>query len=122
MSCCASGAQRTTDDRRRPRQEVDGPGKGIDMGSIFRPTYRAANGTRRAAAVWWLKYRAQGRVVRQASGTDNAQEARCILKIREGKATEGQPVMPRADKITVDALLDTLKADYQANGRRSLDR
>jgi integrase len=31
-------------------------------------------------------------------------------------------VIPRVDTVTVDHLLDTLRADYQANGRRSLDR
>jgi hypothetical protein len=64
----------------------------------------------------------QGRVIRQSSETDKAPEARRLLKIREGKATEGQPVMPRMDRVTVGDLLDTLVAEYTSNERRSLDR
>jgi integrase len=88
------------------------------MGSIFRPTYRAADGTRRAAAVWWLKYRAQGRIIRESSGTENRKAAERTLRIKEGAAEEGRPVIPRADKVTVGDLLDTLAAEYKSNGRR----
>jgi integrase len=35
---------------------------------------------------------------------------------------EGRVVVPRADRITVAALAEDLRADYQANGRRSADR
>jgi integrase len=59
---------------------------------------------------------------REASGTDKEQEARRLLKQREGAAVEGRVIDPRADKVTVRELADDLKAEYAANGRRSLDR
>jgi hypothetical protein len=62
-------------------------------------------------SVWWIKYRANDRPIRESSGST-----------KEGAAIESRPVVPRVDKITVDHLLDSLKADYEANGRRSLDR
>jgi len=92
------------------------------MGSIYRPKYRAADGSLREAAVWWLKYRVHGRVVRESSGTTSYEEAKRLLKLREGRAAEGRPVAPHADRVTVAELAEDLRNDYRANGRRSLER
>ena len=101
------------------------------MGSIYKPKYAPEGqtfseaktaGTLRESAVWWLKYRAGGRVVRQSSGSEHAQEARKLLRVREGAAAEGKVILPRADKVTIRELADDLKAEYAANGRRSADR
>jgi hypothetical protein len=40
----------------------------------------------------------------------------------KGRPRTAGPVIPRVEKITVGELLDGLKAEYEANGRRSLDR
>lgn len=53
------------------------------MGPLYRPRYKAADGSVREAAVWWLKYRVQGRVVRESSGTTSYEEAKRLLKLRE---------------------------------------
>ena len=93
------------------------------MGSLYRPTYRAADGTQRESAVIWLKYRdALGVLRRESSETTKEQEAKRILKQREGAAVEGRVIAPRVDKITVAQLAEDLKTEYRANGRRSLDR
>jgi integrase len=93
------------------------------MGSLYRPTYRAKDGTLKQSAVLWLKYRdALGVLRREASGTEKEQEARRLLKQREGAAVEGRVIMPRVEHVTVAQLAETLKADYTANGRRSADR
>ncbi len=93
------------------------------MGSLYRPKYRGADGVLKESAVIWLKYRdALGVLRREASGTEKEQEARRLLKQREGAAVEGRVVVPRADRVTVAELAENLKADYQANGRRSADR
>ena len=93
------------------------------MGSLYRPKYRGSDGTLKASAVIWLKYRdALGIVRRESSGTEKEQEARRLLKQREGAAVEGRVIAPRADRLTVAQLAENLKADYQANGRRSADR
>ena len=81
------------------------------MGSVFQ-----------RGSVWWIKYRANDRIVRESSGSTKEGVAKRLLKVREGAALEGRPMVPRVDKVTVDHLLDSLKADYEANGRRSLDR
>jgi integrase len=72
--------------------------------------------------VWWLKYRLHGRLVRESSGSPKEGEARTLLKQCEGAAVEGRPVIPRVEKVTVGELLDAVSAEYQANGRRSVDR
>jgi integrase len=101
------------------------------MGSIYKPKYAPdgqtfaqakAAGTLRESAVWWLKFRAGGRIVRQSSGTEKEKEAKRLLALREGAAAEGKVILPRGDKITVRELADDLKAEYAANGRRSADR
>lgn len=38
------------------------------------------------------------------------------------RAPEGRVVVPRADRVTIAELAENLKADYQANGRKSADR
>jgi hypothetical protein len=91
------------------------------MGSSYRPRYRGADGTLRESAVIWLKYRdALGILRRESSEAEKEQEARRLLKQREGAAVEGHVIIPRADRVTVAELADQLKADYQANKRRSL--
>jgi integrase len=80
------------------------------MGSVFQ-----------RGSVWWLKYRAHDRIICESSGSTKEGDAKTLLKMREGAATEGRPVIPRVEKVTVGELLDGLKAEYEANGRRSLD-
>jgi integrase len=81
------------------------------MGSVFQ-----------RGSVWWLKYRAHDRIIRESSGSPKESDAKTLLKLREGAATEGRPVIPRVEKVTVGQLPDGLKAEYEANGRRSLQR
>src|SRR2546427_8983463 len=93
------------------------------MGSLYRPKYRASDGTQKESAVIWLKYRdALGVLRRESSETEKEQEARRLLKQREGAAVEGRVIAPRADKVTVSELLDELKQEYTANQRRSSRR
>jgi hypothetical protein len=44
------------------------------MGSIYRPKYRNAAGELVQSNVWWLKYRANGRVVRESTEPKTAKE------------------------------------------------
>lgn len=84
------------------------------MGSLFRPKYppsgmtfkdAKAAGALRESDIWWLKYRASGRIIRESSGTANEKEAERLLKVKEGRAEEGKPILPRADKVTVRELI-----------------
>jgi len=80
-----------------------------------------AGGTRRrstATGCWptrrarLRKYRdALGVLRRESSETTKEQEARRLLKQREGAAVEGRVVIPRSDKITVAELAQALRDD-----------
>jgi len=93
------------------------------MGSLYRPKYRATDGTLKESAIIWLKYRdALGVLRRESSETTKEQEARRLLKQREGAAVEGRVIVPHVGRVTVAELAENLKADYKANGRKSADR
>src|SRR5882724_7423271 len=93
------------------------------MGSLFRPKYKSTDGSVKESAVWWLKYRdALGVLRRESSETEKEQEAKRLLKQREGAAVEGRVIVPRADRVTVAELLSELKQEYAANQRRSAER
>ncbi|MBI4587583.1 MAG: site-specific integrase [Candidatus Rokubacteria bacterium] len=92
------------------------------MGSLYRPKYKAADRTIRESRVWWLKYRADGKIIRESSETDERRMAEKLLKLREGAAEEGRPILPWANRITMRDLAEDLRNDYTANERRSADR
>jgi hypothetical protein len=50
----------------------------------------------------------------------NEDEAKRILRVREGQAAGGQPILPRADRIRYDEAATDLRAHYQATGSRDL--
>ena len=49
--------------------------------------------------IWWIKYYANGRPIRESTGTEKETEASRFLKAKEGRVATGQPVIPRADRI-----------------------
>ena len=100
------------------------------MGSLYRPKYPHPEGEvitktgkrYKISQVWWVKYRANGRVIRESSGTEKEGVAKKLLRLREGRAAEGRPVLAHADKVRVYQLAEDLLNDYRANERPSLDR
>jgi integrase len=95
------------------------------MGAIYRRTLRpnggAADGNEpRRSSIWWLKYYAHGRCIRESSATDNKRAAERLLKEREGRVATGQPILPRADKVTYQEIRDDLRRFYDHPGGRNL--
>jgi integrase len=79
----------------------------------------------RRGHVWWAKYYVNGRPVRESTGvggdTDTAPtEARRFLKVREGKAASGEPVLRRADRVRYEEAAKDLRAHYEATGTREM--
>lgn len=91
------------------------------MGMLFKPKYRAADGTIKEAAVWWCKYYVNGRPVRESTGTTKEKAAGTFLKAREGRVATGQPILPRVDKIRYEEVAQDLRQHYQATGSRNLE-
>jgi integrase len=82
------------------------------LGSVYR---------RKGSPNWWLKYYHHGKPIRESSGSTKKSEALNLLKEREGRIAQGQPLSLRVERIKVDELLDDVLRDYEANGK-SLDR
>jgi integrase len=84
------------------------------MGSL----YRRGN-------VWWAKYYSDGRPVRESTeivATSDAPppEARRFLRVKEGKAASGEPVLPRVDRIRYEEIRQDLLNHYTTTGRRKV--
>jgi len=86
------------------------------MGSIYQPKLKSGE----RCSVLWLKYYVNGKCVRESSGTDNERLAERMLKEREGRVVTGQPILPRADKVTYQEVRDDLRRFYSATGGREL--
>jgi integrase len=80
------------------------------MGSL----YRRGN-------VWWIKYYANGRPMRESTGTEKETEAKRFLKEREGRIAMGQPMLRRADRIPYEEVARDLRQYYQTTGSRNLE-
>ena len=61
------------------------------MGSLFK---------RAQSKFWWIKYRQNGRTIRESTGTTKETVARNMLRDREGDIVKGIPVNPQAKRIT----------------------
>jgi len=70
--------------------------------------------------VWWCKYYANGRPIRESTGCAGEKEAGRILKAHEGRVAIGQPTLPRADRVRYEATAADLKRHYEATGSRDL--
>jgi integrase len=90
------------------------------MGSLYRKKRQQPDGTVRAEATWWMKYYDHGRVVRESTGVEKEQEARRILKTREGRVAAGLPTLPRVDRIRYDEVAEDLRQHYRTTGSRDV--
>jgi len=71
--------------------------------------------------VWWCKYYVGGRPVRVSTETTKEKEARDFLKLREGSATAGEPVLPRASRVRYEEARKDLEVHYETTGSRGLE-
>jgi integrase len=75
--------------------------------------------------IWWIRYSRRGKPIRESSHSSDPEVARKLLNRRtkelwaEKKGL--QPFLgPKAEKVLVSQLLDSLMADYKLKGTRSL--
>lgn len=66
----------------------------------------------------WGQYSVDGRRIRVSLETENWEEARRKLKILEGKAASGQPILAKAGRSTYDELLADLLSFYVSTDTR----
>lgn len=79
------------------------------MGSLYR-----------RGRVWWLKYRQNGRAVRESSGTTKETVARRMLRLREGDVERGIPVLPKLGRVSFTEAAEDLLTDYRTNRKATL--
>jgi integrase len=70
--------------------------------------------------VWWSKIYINGRCVRESTGSERETEAKRILKKREGRVANGEPVLPKVEKILYEEVAKDLRTHYKATGEREL--
>ncbi len=88
------------------------------MGYLYQPKLKTGGRCKK----WWAKYYINGMARRESLGTEDHEEAKQILKVKEGRVAEGKPPLPRADKIRFEELAEDYLTDYRVNGKRSLTR
>ena len=74
----------------------------------------------RRGPVYWIAYYHRGKEYRESSESDNESAAKKLLKKRIGEVAQGRLQGANQDRLTFDDLAQSLLADYQINGRRSL--
>jgi integrase len=70
--------------------------------------------------VWWIKYHRAGRPFYESSGSTAQNDAKNLLKLREGDIARGVPVTPQVNRVTIDELLADVVTDYVVNKKKSL--
>src|SRR5262245_49079416 len=79
-----------------------------DMGTLYQ---------RAGSKFWWAQYLDNdGRRQRVSTGTSDEKQARDFLKIREGRAAEGTPIIARVDRVSFAEVRDNLLRQYEVSG------
>src|SRR5262245_20855296 len=76
--------------------------------------------TYKRGTTWWIKYYRNGIPMRESSGSVAEEDARTLLRTREGDIARGLPITPRVGRIRFEELAEDLINDYTVNGKRSL--
>lgn len=69
---------------------------------------------------WWMRYYRNGRRFEESAGKRTYEEARELLKTREGDIAKGAAVTSKIGRLRFDDAAEDLKADYRINNKRSL--
>lgn len=88
-------------------------------GYLFRPTYTARDGTRKKAAVWWLRLGVRGQKVLLCTGTRDYRAALAFQRKKAVELAEGQTAGLTAGRITLEVLEGKILDDYRNNSRTS---
>jgi integrase len=73
-------------------------------------------------AIWWVRYKVDGKCYEESSGSSDSRSAEKLLARREAELGLGQFVAPDVKRTTLDHLADLLRQDYKAQSNRSLPR
>jgi integrase len=90
----------------------------VTTGSLYRRTYRDAQGGRKTAAVWWMKFYIprNPNPIRESTGCEKWADAQQVLKRRVGEIA-GTGASLRSQTCTIADLLEMVLADYEKHNR-----
>src|SRR5437870_3742819 len=74
----------------------------------------------REQQIWWIKYQVGGRPQCVSSNSEKKDDAKRLLKAREGDVVRGVPITASVGRITFEDAAADLLTDYTTNRRRSL--
>ena len=74
----------------------------------------------RAQSIWWIKYHVSGRPQCVSSQSKKKEDAKRLLKTREGDVVNGGPIPAHGGRVTFEDAAADLITDYTTNRRRSL--
>lgn len=74
---------------------------------------------KRRGNVWWVRYYHNGRRYEESARTTKFEDARDLLKIKEGETAKGVPPSPRAARLRFDDAVADVLNDYLVNGRKT---
>jgi len=76
---------------------------------------------RQRGRVWWVRYYRNGRRFEESSHSQRKEDAKNLLKLREGDVARGVPISPQVGRLRFDEGAKDLVNEYRANGKRSVD-
>jgi integrase len=74
----------------------------------------------REQQTWWIKYHVGGRPQCVSSNSEKREDAKRLLKTREGDVVRGVPITASVGRVTFEDAAAALINDYTTNRRRSL--
>ena len=74
----------------------------------------------REQSIWWIKYQVGGRPHCVSSNSERKEDAKRLLKTREGDVVKGVPITANVGRVTFEDAAADLINDYKTNRRRSL--
>ena len=92
------------------------------MGMIYKNKYKDKAGAVHESEVFWLKYYRNGKAYRESSKTTKEDDAKKLLRLREGEIAKGKLPGVYFEKVTFAELAEDLKRDYLLNMRKSQRR
>lgn len=75
---------------------------------------------RKRGSIWWMRYYRNGRRIEESSGFKKHEDARDLMKTREGAIANGVAITPQSTKLTFDDAAKDVETDYTVNKKRSL--
>jgi integrase len=76
----------------------------------------------RHSPTWWIALSHRGRRIQISSNSTKHADAVKLLKLKLAEIGSGKPVIPDAERTTLEDLLTMLADNYKANARRSLNK